>query len=93
MQALSDWGGLPLFLGVHPCLTPDDLPLLDKKRYRIMYSTMKEVDTHGQWMMKATSGVQVSLDFVCGFGFRFCFSSCFGFFLLFCFPATFSWGA
>ena len=62
-QALSDWAGLPLFLGVYPYLTPDDLPLLDKKRYRIMYSTMKEVGTHGQWMMKATSGVQVSLDY------------------------------
>jgi glutamate--cysteine ligase len=62
-QALSGWGGMPLFLGVHPFLTPDDLPLLDKKRYRIMYSTMKDVDSHGQWMMKATSGVQVSLDY------------------------------
>ena len=62
-HALSDWGGLPLFLGVHPYLTPEDLTLLDKKRYQIMYSTMKEVDSHGQWMMKATSGVQVSLDY------------------------------
>lgn len=62
-QALSPWSGRMLFLGAHPFCTPDELPLLEKKRYQIMYATMAEVDTHGRWMMKATSGVQVNVDY------------------------------
>jgi glutamate--cysteine ligase len=63
LEASRSAEGHMLFLGVHPLLTPEQLPLLPKQRYRLMYETMQRVDTHGQWMMKATSGVQVNLDY------------------------------
>ena len=49
--------------GVHPMLDLDQVPLVHKQRYHIMFPHMKQVGTRGQSMMKLTSSVQSSLDY------------------------------
>ncbi|MBF0350524.1 MAG: glutamate--cysteine ligase [SAR324 cluster bacterium] len=62
-SAVVQHDGKILFQGVHPVFTLAEMPLLDKQRYHIMYPYMATVGGHGQWMMKGTSGTQVSLDY------------------------------
>lgn len=52
-----------LCLGIHPIFTPETIPLLDKQRYVIMYEYMDQVGNLGKWMMKASTGVQVNVDY------------------------------
>ena len=52
-----------MFLGAQPLHNLDEIPLSPKKRYRIMYRHMPKVGSLGQWMMKATAGCQLSLDY------------------------------
>ncbi len=64
MQAgLDSVSGRMICLGAHPFFTPDQLPFLAKHRYRVMYDHMPRIGTLGRWMMKASSGVQVNLDY------------------------------
>ena len=46
-----------------PLYPLEDIPLVDKHRYHLMFPYMKTVGTHGQWMMKASASTQVSLDY------------------------------
>ena len=62
-ESLNACGGRLLFMGVHPLFELDSIPLLPKKRYRIMFPHMSRVGSHGQWMMKSTAGTQLSLDY------------------------------
>ena len=62
-EALDLLEGRMLCMGVNPFFSPEQLPLLAKHRYRIMYDHMPKVGTLGRWMMKASSGVQVNLDY------------------------------
>ena len=55
--------GRLLFLGAQPLFDLDAIALSPKKRYRIMYRHMPEVGALGQWMMKASSCIQISIDY------------------------------
>lgn len=49
--------------GVHPVSTVNDVKLIPKKRYEIMYDYFNDTGTHGRNMMKLTAAVQVSFDY------------------------------
>lgn len=61
--AVAQFEGRILALGLMPFCPLDEIPLVDKQRYHIMFPYMKQVGTHGQMMMKATAGTQISLDY------------------------------
>ena len=62
-DCISTVNGRLMFLGAQPLHNLDEIPLSPKKRYRIMYRHMPKVGSLGQWMMKATAGCQLSLDY------------------------------
>ena len=62
-ESIRSIHGRLLFLGAQPLFDLDAIVLSPKKRYRIMYRHMPEVGSLGQWMMKATAGTQLSLDY------------------------------
>ena len=62
-KAVSGFGGRLLFQGLQPVHSLETLPFFPKKRYRIMYPHMLKMGSLGQWMMKASAGIQVSFDY------------------------------
>ena len=62
-KAVAEFGGELLFQGVQPLHELEKLPFFKKGRYQIMFPHMLKTGSLGQWMMKATSGVQVSIDY------------------------------
>jgi glutamate--cysteine ligase len=56
-------GAVILGLGMQPVSTIDEIELLPKARYRIMYPYMARKGRLGQRMMKQTAGVQANLDY------------------------------
>ena len=62
-EAVSGFGGRLLFQGVQPLHSLEELPFFPKNRYRVMFPHMLKTGSLGQWMMKASTGVQVSIDY------------------------------
>ena len=62
-KAVAEFDGKLLFQGVQPLHELEKLPFFKKGRYQIMFSHMLKTGSLGQWMMKASSGVQVSIDY------------------------------
>ena len=62
-KAVSSFDGRLLFQGVQPVHSLKTLPFFPKNRYRIMYPHMLNTGSLGQWMMKASAGVQISIDY------------------------------
>jgi glutamate--cysteine ligase len=62
-EAVSGFGGRLLFQGLQPLHSLEELPFFPKSRYRIMFPHMLKTGSLGQWMMKASTGVQVSIDY------------------------------
>jgi glutamate--cysteine ligase len=58
-----EFGAVVLGLGMQPISTIDEIELIPKKRYRIMYPYMARKGRLGQRMMKQTAGVQANLDY------------------------------
>jgi glutamate--cysteine ligase len=56
-------GAAILGLGMQPISRIDEIELLPKDRYRIMYPYMAQMGRLGQRMMKQTAGVQANLDY------------------------------
>src|SRR5580698_4103952 len=56
-------GATVLGLGIQPVSRIDEIELLPKSRYHIMYPYMARKGRLGQRMMKQTAGVQANLDF------------------------------
>ena len=56
-------GATVLGLAMQPVSRIDEIELLPKARYRIMYPYMARKGTLGQRMMKQTAGVQANLDY------------------------------
>lgn len=52
-----------LCMGYHPTETKEDIALVPKRRYHLMYPIMGRTGALGQEMMKLTASVQVTLDF------------------------------
>ena len=49
--------------GYHPKSAIDELPMIPKKRYDLMYEHFKSVGTRGKYMMKGSAATQVSIDY------------------------------
>ena len=62
-QTLLQHDAMILTDGVHPIFSLEQIQLVHKKRYHIMFPHMKKVGTRGQYMMKLTSSIQSSLDY------------------------------
>jgi glutamate--cysteine ligase len=58
-----EYGAVVLGLGMQPISTVDEIELIPKKRYQIMYPYMARKGRLGQRMMKQTAGVQANLDY------------------------------
>lgn len=54
-------GNLPLVES--GAITPDDIPLSPKKRYRYMDAHFRESGRYGKYMMRASASTQVSVDY------------------------------
>ncbi len=63
MSACREFGATILGLGMQPVSRIEDIELLPKARYHIMYPYMARKGRLGQWMMKLTAGVQANLDY------------------------------
>ncbi|HZO83027.1 MAG TPA: glutamate--cysteine ligase [Candidatus Binataceae bacterium] len=59
----NELGAVVLGLGMQPISTVDEIELLPKARYQIMYPYMARKGRLGQRMMKQTAGVQANLDY------------------------------
>jgi glutamate--cysteine ligase len=63
VQVGHELGVVVLGLGMQPFSSIDEIELLPKARYRIMYPYMARKGRLGQRMMKLTAGVQANLDY------------------------------
>jgi len=63
IDVTSQIGATVLGLGMQPVSRIEQIELLPKARYRIMYPYMARMGTLGQRMMKQTAGVQANLDY------------------------------
>jgi glutamate--cysteine ligase len=63
MEICRQIGAAVLGLGIQPLSRIDEIELLPKARYHIMYPYMARKGRLGQRMMKQTAGVQANLDF------------------------------
>jgi glutamate--cysteine ligase len=63
VDAAREVGGAILGLGMQPISRLDEIELLPKARYHIMYPYMARKGSLGQRMMKQTAGVQSNLDY------------------------------
>ncbi|MHB8383457.1 MAG: glutamate--cysteine ligase [Candidatus Binataceae bacterium] len=63
VDAAREVGGAILGLGMQPISRLDEIELLPKARYHIMFPYMARKGTLGQRMMKQTAGVQSNLDY------------------------------
>lgn len=50
-------------VGYHPASKVDELPLLPKKRYQIMYDFLSKKGSMAKNMMKGTASTQISIDY------------------------------
>jgi len=48
--------------GLDPNFSPEDIELINQKRYILMDKNMEKSGSMGQWMMRCTSSVQVNFD-------------------------------
>jgi glutamate--cysteine ligase len=65
LEVSDQFGAKLLGLGMQPVSRVDEIELLPKSRYRIMYPYMARKGRLGQRMMKQTAGVQTNLDYSC----------------------------
>ena len=63
MNTCREFGATILGLGMQPVSRIDEIELLPKARYHIMYPYMARKGRLGQRMMKQTAGVQANLDY------------------------------
>ena len=63
IEVTSRIGATVIGLGMQPLSRIDQIELLPKARYHIMYPYMARKGTLGQRMMKQTAGVQANLDY------------------------------
>jgi len=50
--------------GVDPLFNPDDIDLIDLKKYQLMDRSMERSGSMGKWMMRCTSSIQVNFDVI-----------------------------
>jgi len=62
-KAVETFNGRLFFQGAQPLAPLEKIPFFPKTRYRIMFPYMLKTGNLGQWMMKASSGIQISIDY------------------------------
>ena len=50
--------------GLDPIATPEEIELIDQKKYQLMNNRFEENGTMGKWMMRNTASIQVNLDVI-----------------------------
>ncbi|MDY0236266.1 MAG: glutamate-cysteine ligase family protein [Gudongella sp.] len=63
LPILENKGQVLAALGYHPLTQIDEIKLLPKKRYDIMFNYFKDKGSHAHNMMKGTGALQVAIDF------------------------------
>lgn len=58
-----DYGLMRSDLSLEPQFEPEDIPLIDMEKYRLMDARFGKSGTQGRWMMRNTTSVQVNLDY------------------------------
>ena len=53
-----------LYIGVDPFTDPNNIELIDQKKYQLMNINMEKRGSLGKWMMRNTSSIQVNYDIV-----------------------------
>ena len=53
-----------LYIGVEPFTDPDNIELIDQKKYHLMNANMEKRGSLGKWMMRNTSSIQVNYDII-----------------------------
>lgn len=51
-----------LDFSLEPLYQPDDIDLIDQEKYRLMHHRFQHTGSHGPWMMRNTTSVQVNID-------------------------------
>ena len=64
LPVLNRKGQLLLSLGYHPVTRIEEIKLLPKKRYDLMFNYFKNRGSHAHNMMKGTGAFQVSIDYL-----------------------------
>ena len=49
-------------LALDPIYSPNDIRLIDQRKYRLMHDHFTNTGKHGPWMMRNTASVQVNID-------------------------------
>lgn len=63
VKAVCDEHGLSQSdLAIEPLCSPEEIELIDMKKYHVMHNRFLSTGKHGAWMMKNTTSVQVNLD-------------------------------
>ncbi|MDP7036858.1 MAG: glutamate-cysteine ligase family protein [Candidatus Marinimicrobia bacterium] len=55
---------IPIDLSVEPLYNPDEIGLINMKKYHLMNDRFLSTGNLGKWMMRNTASVQVNIDFV-----------------------------
>ena len=50
--------------GLDPITTPEEIDLIDQKKYQLMNNRFEDNGTMGKWMMRNTASIQVNLDVI-----------------------------
>ena len=50
--------------GLDPITSPEEINLIDKKKYQLMNKSMEKNGSMGKWMMRNTASIQVSFDII-----------------------------
>ena len=61
----SDKKIFSLDFALDPVFLPDEIDLIDMKKYHLMNDRFKFSGSHGHWMMRNSTSVQVNIDMVC----------------------------
>ena len=56
---------LPIDFALDPVYLPGEVGLIDMKKYHLMNDSFKSSGSHGSWMMRNSTSVQVNIDMVC----------------------------
>ena len=54
----------PLYVGVDPFHSPDNIDLINDKKYQLMNLNMEKKGELGKWMMRNTSSIQINYDII-----------------------------
>jgi|TARA_B100000959_G_scaffold194266_1_gene203165 glutamate--cysteine ligase len=54
----------PIDFAIDPLYSPEEIKLINMKKYHFMNEAFRSAGTHGQWMMRNSTSVQINIDMV-----------------------------